>query len=546
VKNLLSERIVTASGAPGPNVAKAIQRTATDTTTYQVDPRDTATYGTLPQPHTTSVPQACSGQSQNVPDARFPAKLPNAPYQLTKYVPYYDSHGDYSQYGTCQYNGAYVGDPIHRFYQMYQQVSDNKNDLWTWVHGTAGGLKRRSATEPVHRPVDSPGCGRHGLLQHGDGRCSGFELLGATLLDVRQLPSARDGGTSANHIMLGTGDAAFYQDAHGNATTPPSGEIENPNPQPGTNNFYTQDGYGKAGTTDGGSYSDCSNHAAPGVSGAFDYLDGLSYKTYRNGDCARGHFYLLNNYHPGYNVDASLNTAPFTVPPQHSLPTIGDALSGRRISWGYFGEGYDNGKPGPEYCDICDPMAYSSAIMTNPKLWKNTAIFVTFDEGGGYYDSGYVQPVSFFGDGSRVPMIVVSPYAKPGYISHTYTDHVSILKFIERNWRLSALSGRSLDNLPNPISRTSDPYVPTNRPAIGDMFDYFNFKRAEAAAAAPPRGRGGARVAAKLAQTAELRRRRTSAHGVPDRRGGDRRGDRAEQRQRPRGREARGGRRLGA
>jgi phospholipase C len=49
------------------------------------------------------------------------------------------------------------------------------------------------------------------------------------------------------------------------------------------------------------------------------------------------------------------------------------------------------------------------AVQSNAALWRSTAIFVTFDEGGGYYDSGYVQPVSFFGDGPRVPMIVVSP-----------------------------------------------------------------------------------------------------------------------------------------
>jgi len=59
--------------------------------------------------------------------------------------------------------------------------------------------------------------------------------------------------------------------------------------------------------------------------------------------------------------------------------------------------------------------------------------------------------------------------------SHTYTDHVSILKFIERNWNLAPLTQRSLDRLPNPVSRNNDPYVPTNRPAIGDLFDLFDF-----------------------------------------------------------------------
>ena len=61
---------------------------------------------------------------------------------------------------------------------------------------------------------------------------------------------------------------------------------------------------------------------------------------------------------------------------------------------------------------------------------------ITEDEGGGYYDSGYVQPLDFFGDGTRIPLIVVSPYAKGGHINHNYADHVSILKFIEANWKI--------------------------------------------------------------------------------------------------------------
>jgi len=58
---------------------------------------------------------------------------------------------------------------------------------------------------------------------------------------------------------------------------------------------------------------------------------------------------------------------------------------------------------------------------------------------------------------------------------HTYYDHVSILKFIERNWGLSPLTGRSRDNLPNPVTASGNPYVPVNSPAIGDLMDMFDF-----------------------------------------------------------------------
>lgn len=58
---------------------------------------------------------------------------------------------------------------------------------------------------------------------------------------------------------------------------------------------------------------------------------------------------------------------------------------------------------------------------------------------------------------------------------HSYSDHVSILKFIERNWGLKPLTNRSRDNYPNPVTSTHDPYVPLNSPAIGDLFDMFDF-----------------------------------------------------------------------
>jgi phospholipase C len=114
-------------------------------------------------------------------------------------------------------------------------------------------------------------------------------------------------------------------------------------------------------------------------------------------------------------------------------------------------------------------------VKANPELWKDTVIFITMDEGGGYYDSGYVQMLDYFGDGTRIPLLAVSPYAKPGHVSHDYSDHVSILKFIERNWGLSPVTERSRDNFPDPVVDASNPYAPVNSPAIGDLFDLFDF-----------------------------------------------------------------------
>src|SRR5215469_15020851 len=530
--NLLSEGIVTKSGTPGPNFSKAAQFKSSVTKSYTVTPKKTGAYKTLPQPNTTYVSKACDGRAGNSPDKRFPADLPNGPFQITHYVPYFDSHLQYSRFGQCNLYGAFVGDPLHRFYQMWQQMTVPGDHFQTWVHQTAGDDNGAMPPAPIFQGALSMGFYN---MAAGDEPILHDLALHYAISD--NYHQAVMGGTGANHVALGTGYAASYQDSSGNPVPPPAGEIENPNPKSSTNNNYTQDGYGafdSSGnpTNMGGSYSECANSSAPGVSAVDAYLATLPYKPLAN--CKPGRFYLLNNYNPGYQPNGQLQTSGYTVPPQKTdYVTIGNSLSAHDISWGYFGEGYNNGNPTFDYCGICDPMQYSSSIMTNPalrantqhdsnqfiadaangtlpavsflkpgdddghpgystlagfenftaraiaavqsnpKLWKNTAIFVTFDETGGYYDSGYIQPISFFGDGPRVPMLVVSPFARRGFVDHTYTDHVSLLKFIEANWGLSPLTSYSADNLPN---ATPGVYVPHNRPAIGDLMTMFNFK----------------------------------------------------------------------
>ena len=384
------------------------------------------------------------------------------------------------------------------------------------------------------------------------------------------------GGTGANHIMLGSGDAIFFSNAAGDPAVPPNdpvdpampgtplpgfssalSEIENPNPQPGTNNFYTQDGYGGGSGSPaatppnanygGGSYVACADASQPGVGAVRDFLSAQKPKIKPN--CEPGRYYLVNNYNPGYfgdgknaYTDTNSHNYVFTVPPS-TVRNIGNLLSDAQVSWAYFGDQFNlylkdpyDQNPADEYCNICNWASYNTQIMTNPTLrkqhlrdtadlyagfesgnlpavsyvkpsglvdghpasskldlfegfvkkivdgvkgnsalWDNTAIFVTLDEGGGSYDSGYVQQLDFFGDGTRIPMIVVSKYSRGGHISHSYTDHVSTLKFIEANWVLPTITTRSRDNLPNPVTAASNPYIPTNRPAIGDLMDLFNF-----------------------------------------------------------------------
>ena len=140
-------------------------------------------------------------------------------------------------------------------------------------------------------------------------------------------------------------------------------------------------------------------------------------------------------------------------------------------------DSFDDGHPASSKLDIFEALVgrVIRHVQRQPELAEDTAIFVTFDEGGGYWDSGFFQPIDFFGDGPRIPMIVVSKFSRGGRVVHSYGDHASVLKFIERNWFLNPVTGRSRDNLPNPISLHGNPYVPINMPAIGDLFDMFDF-----------------------------------------------------------------------
>jgi phospholipase C len=82
-----------------------------------------------------------------------------------------------------------------------------------------------------------------------------------------------------------------------------------------------------------------------------------------------------------------------------------------------------------------------NAIMNSP-YWNNTVIFVTWDDPDGLYD--HVPPPSLdeYGLGPRVPLLIISPYAKSGYISHTVYEFASILKFIEERFNLPYLTDR--------------------------------------------------------------------------------------------------------
>jgi phospholipase C len=100
-----------------------------------------------------------------------------------------------------------------------------------------------------------------------------------------------------------------------------------------------------------------------------------------------------------------------------------------------------------------------NAIGTS-QYWNNTAIIITWDDWGGWYDHVPPPQLDYAGLGFRVPMILVSPYAKQGYVSHTQYEFGSIIKFVEEAWNLGSLG-------------TTD----QRAASIDDMFDFSQAPR---------------------------------------------------------------------
>jgi phospholipase C len=590
VKNLLSEGIINADGSSGRHFFKAaqFQAVAPFSTQYFISLNDheKAPYTTLPEPTLNFSPSPATGEPPPFPAATpltllgaIEPSLETADLHLletgasgapqTAELPDFDSriqnfsalpNGPFPLEGPNLPYDSYTGDTTHRLFEMWQQSDCNVRNATR--HNPSGCLSDlypfvisnyTSEADPFSFPIanqvdDNGGGNSMAFYNMQKGDVPVLKQLADEYSMSDNYHQAVMGGTGANHVMMGTGDAVFWSDGKGTPTTPPS-HIANPNPLPGSDDQYTVDiGFD-------GNFAECADPTQPGIKPIRDYLESLPYDPRPN--CEANHFYMVNNDNPGFLPDGTVDVAGIarggSVPPTN-VRTIGESLNEKGVSWAYYGGAYNAAVKltqleeqgvtttdptilvGSAYCNICNFESYTNAIMgdaaqraahikdatdffaavdngtlpavsfvkpdglldghpasskfdlfegmvtkimdhltANPELFSSTVLFITVDEGGGYYDSGYIQPLDFFGDGPRIPMIAVSPFSKGGHISHSYADHVSILKFIERNWELNPLTRRSRDNLPNPRADEDNLYVPKNSPAIGDLFDLFDF-----------------------------------------------------------------------
>jgi phospholipase C len=389
-------------------------------TTAQVD-KDGKPYTTLPQPLNTDFSPA-------VPDPRFPADMPVAPFDTTKYV------------GANQL----TGDLVHRYYQEQYQIDGGKMDKYV-AWSDAAGL--------VMSYYDATSMPEGKLAQQ------------FTMMD--NFFHAAFGGSFLNHQFLICACAPTWPEA-------PQAVVA----QVDSSGMMTKDG-----------------QVTP---------DGYAVNT----------SFTVNTPHPSNITDTSL------LVPQQTAPTIGDRLSEKNISWVWYSGGWDNALIGhadplfqfhhqpfafyANYADgtqakadhLKDEGDYYTDVMAgklpsvtfikplgpnnehpgyatllngqqhvadlvgaiqNSPYWQDTAIIITYDEHGGRWDHVPPPVVDKWGPGGRVPTIVISPFAKKGFVDHTQYDTTSILKLIEERWSLEPLADRDAK--------------------VGDMLTAFDFNQ---------------------------------------------------------------------
>jgi phospholipase C len=114
---------------------------------------------------------------------------------------------------------------------------------------------------------------------------------------------------------------------------------------------------------------------------------------------------------------------------------------------------------------VTNGQAFVRSVVAGLKrstAWSSSALMLSYADWGGWYDHVPPPQVDFGGLGFRVPALLVSPYARKGYIDHTALEHTSILKFIETNWGVAPLSARdaAANNFVEALDFRQRPLVP--------------------------------------------------------------------------------------
>jgi phospholipase C len=342
----------------------------------------------------------------------IPTNLPNAPFNIDTYVP----------------ASTATRDLVHRYYQEQMQIDGGKMDRFAQV-SDAQGLSMG--------------------YYHTSGLPLAAEAAKYTLAD--HFFHSAFGGSFLNHIFLVAAAAPVFPNAPSSivAVLDASGNLV-------TDGAVTPDGF------------------------------------------AVNTSFTVNTPHPS-------TAAANTLVPNQTIPTIGDRMDDASVTWAWYSGGWNDALAGradplfqfhhqpfaffakyadgtaakaqhlkdeadfiaaatagtlpavsfvkplgannehPGYTDLMTGENHTlqliNAVRNGPN-WKDAAIIITYDEHGGFWDHVAPPVIDKWGPGSRVPTLIISPYARKGYVDHTQYETVSILSFVETRFHLTPLNSR--------------------------------------------------------------------------------------------------------
>ncbi len=345
-------------------------------------------------------------------DANLPNNLPNAPFAIEQYIP----------------AGTPTRDLVHRYYQEQMQIDGGKMDRFVQVSDAKGLSMGYYHTAPLPLAAEAR---KYTLLDHYFHSAFGGSFLNHQFLIAATAPVFPNAPSSV----------VAQLDANGNLVK---------------DGFVTPDGY------------------------------------------AINTAYTVNTPHPA-------STPAQNLVPNQTMPTIGDRLSDKGLTWAWYSGGWNNALAGhadatfqfhhqpfayyakyadgtqakadhlkdeldfiaaakagtlpavsfikplgidnehPGYTDLLTGENHVDSLINFVRSglnWNDAAIIITYDENGGFWDHVAPPKVDRWGPGTRVPAIIISPYAKPGVVDHTTYDTSSILAFIEKRFGLQALNTR--------------------------------------------------------------------------------------------------------
>lgn len=378
---------------------------ASQTSIAQAD-RDGRPYATLP-------PSIDTRPQPPVPDARIPAGLPVAPFDLAPYVP-----------ATSR-----TGNPIHRFYQQQQQINGGRMDrfvAWTNV----GGL----------------------VMSYYDATDMPLGRLAREFVLADNFFHAAFGGSLLNHMWLVCACTPRWADAPGDLRARLDGRgllVKDGEVSPDgyiVNTAYTVNTPHPARITD-------PHHLVPNLTlpTIGDRLDdrGIAWAWYAGGwnDALAGRPHPRFAYHHqpfAYFAKWADDTAAKRQHLKDEADFLRDVADSRLPAVSFVKPlGTQN-----EHPNSSEPLTGQQhvaelvqAVRASP-LWPRALIIITYDENGGRWDHVAPPVVDRWGPGTRVPTVIVSPLVKRGHIDHRRYDTTAILKLIETRWGLAPLGPR--------------------------------------------------------------------------------------------------------